>query len=50
MVKIDPQISRVPPIIVNKKVVTCVGDENPALGHPKIFINVEGYEPVRGRP
>jgi NADH dehydrogenase (ubiquinone) Fe-S protein 6 len=39
-------IAQVPPIIVNKRVVACQGDPNPALGHPKVFINVDAHEPV----
>merc|ERR1712062_455540 len=28
------------------KVVACHGGSNPALGHPKVYINLDSYEPV----
>ena len=39
-------IAQVPPKIVDKKVVSCMGDPNPALGHPKVYINLETHDPV----
>ena len=39
-------IAEVPPKIVKTRVVACTGGSNPALGHPKIYINLDGYEPV----
>ena len=40
------RIAKVPPILVNKSVVGCDGGANPALGHPKVYINVDSHEPV----
>ena len=40
------QISKVPPKQVTHRVVACEGDPNPALGHPKVYINLESHEPV----
>ena len=39
-------IANVPPIIVEKNVVACDGGANPALGHPKVFINLDSHDPV----
>ena len=39
-------IADVPPKVVKKRIVACEGDENPALGHPKVFINLDTHEPV----
>merc|ERR1712038_70843 len=39
-------IAKVPPIMVNKRVVACDGGGNPALGHPKVYINLDTHEPV----
>ena len=39
-------IAAVPPIMVDKRVVACEGGPNPALGHPKIYINLDSHEPV----
>ena len=39
-------IAQVPPKMVSSKVVACEGDKNPALGHPKVFINLDKHEPV----
>ena len=39
-------INKIPVIMVNKRVVACTGGDNPALGHPKVYINLDNYEPV----
>merc|ERR1719189_1254807 len=44
-------IAAVPPIMVDKRVVACEGHhpdhpKNPALGHPKVYINLDSHEPV----
>lgn len=39
-------IAKVPPKIVHKRIVACEGDSNPALGHPKVYINLDTHEPV----
>ena len=39
-------IANIPPIVVNTRVVACHGGSNPALGHPKVYINLDSYEPV----
>ena len=39
-------IAKVPPKLVDKNVVACDGGPNPALGHPKVYINLDGHEPV----
>ena len=39
-------IEEVPPIIVTTRIVACTGGDNPALGHPKVFINLDNHEPV----
>ena len=39
-------IKKVPPILCDKRVVSCDGGPNPACGHPKIYINLDGHEPV----
>jgi NADH dehydrogenase (ubiquinone) Fe-S protein 6 len=39
-------IAQVPPKIVTKRVVACEGDKNPALGHPKVYINLDTHDPV----
>ena len=38
-------IAKVPPILVDKRVVACDGGSNPALGHPKVYINLDSHEP-----
>jgi len=38
-------IKEVPPIVVNKRIVACDGGGG-ALGHPKVYINLDGGEPV----
>jgi len=32
--------------VVGKRVVACDGGGNPALGHPKVYINLDTHEPV----
>ena len=39
-------IAKVPPIMVDKNVVACEGSPNPALGHPKVYINLDNHDPV----
>ena len=39
-------IAEVPPKIVEKRIVACEGDPNPALGHPKVYINLDTHDPV----
>jgi len=39
-------IANIPPIVVNTRVVACHGGSNPALGHPKVYINLDTHEPV----
>jgi len=39
-------IAQVPPIMCDKRVVACDGGSNPALGHPRVYINLDTYEPV----
>ena len=39
-------IKEVPVIKVKSRVVGCEGDSNPALGHPKVYINLDTHEPV----
>ena len=39
-------IAKVPPKLVDKRVVACEGDPNPALGHPKVYISLDSHEPV----
>ena len=39
-------IAEQPIIKVNTRIVACYGGDNPALGHPKVFINLDGNEPV----
>jgi len=39
-------IAKVPPILVTKRVISCDGGGNPALGHPRVYINLDSYEPV----
>ena len=38
-------ISANPIKFVNTRIVACEGDPNPALGHPKVFINLDTNEP-----
>ena len=38
-------INEVPVIKVDKRIVACEGSPNPALGHPKVFINLDTHEP-----
>ena len=38
-------ISKVPPVQVNKRIVACEGSPNPALGHPKVYINLDTHDP-----
>lgn len=44
------QIAQVPPKLVDKRVVACEGDSNPALGHPKVYINLDSHDPVNAFP
>ena len=40
-------IAKVPPTIVEgKRVVACDGGSNPALGHPRVYINLDNHDPV----
>ena len=39
-------IANIPPIVVNTRVVACHGGSNPALGHPKVYVNLDTHEPV----
>ena len=39
-------IQEVPVKTVHTRVVGCEGDDNPALGHPKVFINLDDHKPV----
>ena len=39
-------IAQVPPIMVDTRIVGCEGDPNPALGHPKVYINLDTHDPV----
>ena len=39
-------IAEVPPIMVDTRIVACTGGPNPALGHPKVFINLDNHDPV----
>ena len=32
--------------MVSHRIVACEGDPNPALGHPKVYINLDTHEPV----
>ena len=39
-------IAEEPIIMVKTRVVVCEGDKNPALGHPRVYINLDSHEPV----
>ena len=39
-------IAKQPVIMVNKRIVACDGGPNPALGHPRVYINLDTHEPV----
>ena len=39
-------IAEVPPIMVDTRIVACTGGPNPALGHPKVYINLDNHDPV----
>merc|ERR1712156_64700 len=39
-------IAEVPIIKVKTRIVACTGGDNPALGHPKVYINLDTHEPV----
>ena len=39
-------IQEEPVIMVHKRIVGCEGDKNPALGHPKVYINLDNHDPV----
>ena len=39
-------IAKIPPKGVHQRIVACEGDPNPALGHPKVYINLDTHEPV----
>ena len=39
-------IKEAPIIKVNTRVISCSGPGNPALGHPKVYINLDTHEPV----
>ena len=39
-------IAEEPIIMVHKRIVGCEGDKNPALGHPKVYINLDNHDPV----
>ena len=38
-------IAEIPPKMVDTRIVYCEGDPNPALGHPKVFINLDTHNP-----
>merc|ERR1711956_108780 len=39
-------IAEVPIIMVDTRIVACAGGPNPALGHPKVFMNLDNHDPV----
>jgi len=38
-------VAEIPPIVVNKRIVACDGGGG-ALGHPKVYINLDDEKPV----
>merc|ERR1712165_195977 len=39
-------IAEEPVIMVKTRIVACTGGDNPALGHPKVYINLDNHEPA----